>query len=82
MPKYVRRDNIFKPTTGNDSLHKIGNDKGVTAVNFATSKNLTVKSTMFPHCNIHKFVWTTLNGKTHNLIDHTLIDMKQYLSVP
>jgi hypothetical protein len=29
------------------------NDNGVRVVNFATSKNLTVKSTMFPHCNIH-----------------------------
>jgi hypothetical protein len=38
-------------------------------VNFATSKNLTVKSTMFPHRNIHKFTWTSPDGKTHNQID-------------
>jgi hypothetical protein len=45
---------IFKPTTGNESLHEISNDIGVRLVNFATSKNLRVKSTMFPHRNIHK----------------------------
>jgi hypothetical protein len=38
----VRKD-IFKPTVGNESLHKISNDNGVTVVNFATSKNLRQK---------------------------------------
>jgi hypothetical protein len=42
------RENIFKPTTGNGSLHEISNDNGVKAVNFATSTNSAVKSTMFP----------------------------------
>jgi len=49
----VGRENIFKPTIGNESLHQDGNDYGVRLVNFATSKNLVVKSTMFPHRNIH-----------------------------
>jgi hypothetical protein len=35
---------IFKPTIGNESLHEISNDNGVRVVNFATSKNCTVKS--------------------------------------
>jgi hypothetical protein len=48
-------EDIFKPTTGNESLHEISNDNGVRVVNFATSKNLIVKSTMFPLCKIHKF---------------------------
>jgi exonuclease III len=45
----VGREDIFKPTIGNESLCEINNDNGVRVVNFATSKNLTVKSTMFPH---------------------------------
>jgi hypothetical protein len=36
----VGREDIFKPTIGNESLHEISNDNGV---NFATSKNLTVQ---------------------------------------
>jgi hypothetical protein len=48
----VGREDIFKPTTGNESLHEISKDNGV--VNFVTSKNLSVKSSMFPHRNIHK----------------------------
>ena len=43
------RENIFKPTIGNESLHQDSNDNGVRIVIFATSKNLVVKSTMFPH---------------------------------
>jgi hypothetical protein len=30
----VGREDIFKPTIGNESLHKIGNDNGVRLVNF------------------------------------------------
>jgi hypothetical protein len=37
----VERENIFKPTTGNERVHKIGNDNGVKVVIFATSKNLS-----------------------------------------
>ena len=36
----VRRENIFKPTIGNESLYQDSNDNGVRIVNFATSKNL------------------------------------------
>jgi len=70
----VGRENIFKHTTGNESLHQDSNDNSVRIVNFATSKNLVVKSTMFTHRNIHKYTWTSPDGKTHNPIDHILTD--------
>ena len=44
----VGRENIFKPTIGNESLHQDSNDNGVRIVNFATSKNLVVKSNDVP----------------------------------
>jgi len=71
----VGRENIFKPTTGNDSLHQDSNDNGVRIVNF-TSKNLVVKSTMFPHRNIHKYTWTSPDGVTHSQIYHILTDRR------
>ena len=59
----VGRENIFKPTIGNESLHQDSNDNGVRIVNFGTSKNLVVKSTMSPHRNIHKCTWTSRDGR-------------------
>jgi hypothetical protein len=68
----IGREDVFKPTIGNESLHKISNDNGVRVVNFATSKNLMVKSMMFPYLSIHKYTWISPDGKTHNQIDHIL----------
>jgi hypothetical protein len=70
----VGREDIFKLTIGNESSYEINNDNVVRVVNFATSKNLIVKSMMFPHCSIHKYTWTSPEGNTHNQIDHILID--------
>jgi hypothetical protein len=59
----VSTEGIFRPTIGKESLHEISNDNGVTVVNLATSKNRITKSTMFPHCNIHKYIWSSPDGK-------------------
>jgi hypothetical protein len=67
------KEDIFKPTLGNESLHKINDDNGVRLVNFVTSKNHRVKSTMFAYHNVDKYTWTSPDGKTHNQIDNTLI---------
>jgi hypothetical protein len=66
---------------GHESLHEISNDSGVRAVNFAASKNLVVKSTMFPHRKIHKYTWTSPEGNTHNQIVHILIHRRRHSSV-
>jgi predicted RNA-binding protein associated with RNAse of E/G family len=55
------REDIFKPTIGNESLHEISNDNGVRLVNFAKSKNLRVKSKMFSHRNIHKYMYLDIS---------------------
>jgi hypothetical protein len=68
----VGRGDIFKPVIGNGSLHEASNDTGVRVVNFETSKNIIVKSTTFPHRDIHKHTWTSLDGVTHNQIEHIL----------
>jgi len=77
----VGRENIFKPTIVQESLHQDSNDNGVRLVNFATSQNLVFKSTMFPHRNIHHYNCTTPDGKTHNQIDHVLLDRRWHFGV-
>jgi hypothetical protein len=58
----IGRKNVFNTKIAKESSHKISNDNGVRVVNFATSKNLVVKSAMFPHRKIHKFTWTSPEG--------------------
>jgi hypothetical protein len=41
------RDDIFKPTTKNESLRQDGGDNGVRKVNFVALKNLFVKIMLF-----------------------------------
>jgi hypothetical protein len=48
------KEDIFKLKIGNKSLHEISNDNRVRVVNFATLKYLFIKSTTFPHRDIHE----------------------------
>jgi hypothetical protein len=66
----VGREDILKPTIGNESLREISNVDG-----------FRVKSTMFQHCNIHKYIWTSPDGKTHNQIDNILVDRQRHLNI-
>jgi len=40
-----------------------------------------LKSTMVPHRDIHKYTWTSPDGKTHNPTDHMLIDRRSHSSI-
>jgi hypothetical protein len=77
----VSKEDIFKPTIENESLHEISDNNGVRLVNVATSKNLGVKSTISSDRNIHKYTWTSPDGKTHNQIDHILVDRRRHSDV-
>jgi hypothetical protein len=65
----VGREDIFKPTIGNESLHEISNDNGVSIVNFATSKNLVIK--IFPHRNIHNYTLPCESILVYLMFDHS-----------
>jgi hypothetical protein len=77
----VDKVDIFKPTIGNESLNEISYDNGIGVIISATSINPTVKSTMLPRRIIHKYTWTSPDGKTDNQIDHILIDCRRHSSV-
>ncbi|XP_025407394.1 craniofacial development protein 2-like [Sipha flava] len=50
----IGKENIYKPTTGSESLHEITNDNGNKLITFATVKNMTISNTYFSHKNIHQ----------------------------
>jgi hypothetical protein len=77
----VGRKDIFKPKIENERLHKISNDNGFRVVNYATFKNFTLRSAVFPHHNIYKYTWSPPDGKTHNQIDYILIGRRRHSSV-
>ena len=74
-------EDIFKPTTGNGSLHQDSNDNGVRVVNFDSSNSLAVKSMMFQHQSIHKYNWPSSNRKIHSQIDQVLTDKRWHSSI-
>ena len=57
------------------------NDNGISLLKFGTSKNLIVKSTKFPHFNIHKHTLTSPDGIRHSQIDYVLVDTRRQSSV-
>jgi len=44
-------------------------------------EDLVVKSTPFPHQNMHKYTWTSPDGKTHSQINHILKDSRWLSSI-
>jgi hypothetical protein len=77
----VGKKDIFKPIVENENIHEISIDNGIRVANFVTSKNLVVKSSMFPHRKFYKFIWTSPSGKFHNRNDHILIERRRNASV-
>lgn len=80
MPSYaikiivVRKEVVYRPTSGKESLHEVSNDNGLQIVNFVIVKNLIVASIYFPWKNIYKHTWISMDGKTKNQIDFALIE--------
>jgi hypothetical protein len=78
----VSKEFIFKPTIGNESLHRFSIHNGIIVIHFATSKNLTVKSTMYIHRNVYQFSWISPDVmERHIKIGHILIDRRWYSSL-
>ena len=69
----VGKENTYKPTTGNKSLHNETNNNGIKIIQFAVSKGFNVRSTTSPHKYTHKETWYSAHGRTADQIDHVLI---------
>jgi hypothetical protein len=65
----------FNAKVGKEHLCENGNDNVVREESFAISKNVAVKSTIFPHCKIYKYTWTSPDDK-NSQIDHIMPDRR------
>jgi hypothetical protein len=75
------REDIFKLTIGNVSLHQDSNS-GVRIVNSAAPEYLVFTSKMFPHHNIHKYTWTSPHAcEDAQLDDHMLLEKRWHSSI-
>ena len=45
-------------------------------IDFCEMNNLIITETIFPHTDNHKNTWTSPDGKTHNQIDHILVNQQ------
>lgn len=66
----------FRNNVGIHSAHDVTNNNGMRLIDFASSRNMVISSTCFPHKRIHKATWHSPDGMTQNQIDHVLIDKR------
>lgn len=77
----IGQEEIFRPTIGKYSKHKVTNGNGHLLIDFAKEKNMIIKSTYFERKEIHKGTWTTPDGKCVNQIDHVLVEKDEEQSI-
>jgi hypothetical protein len=77
----IGQEEIFRPPIGKWSLHDISNHNRLKATDFASSNSMSIRSTYFPHTNIHKETWRPPDGVTKNQTDHAMIDGRHASSI-
>ena len=72
----IGREEVYRHVIGKESLHKDSNDNGLRLIDFASGKQMIIKSTWHPRKNINKETWISPDGVTRNQIDHVIIDRR------
>ena len=61
---------------GQHALEGQRSDNGERFVALCMENNMAITMTQYPHKNIHKYTWTSPDGRTKNQIDHIAINGK------
>jgi hypothetical protein len=78
MNAKVGNEDVYRSFIGKYSLHNKTRDNGMRLINFASSRNMVVGSTMFSHKDIHKRTWKSPDGNVFNQTDHILTDARHF----
>jgi len=70
------KENIFWSTVSIHSIYDLTSENGLRLIDFASSRGLIVKSTIFPHKDIFKGTRKALNDRYVSQIDHVLINTR------
>jgi hypothetical protein len=74
-------ETVHQPTIGKHNLHESTNENGRRLIDFATGRQMAIKSTYFMHKRIHLQTWHSPYRHTFNQIDHCLIDGRHFSDV-
>ena len=66
---------------GKEALKCVRNDNGEQFVEFCATNSLVITTTSFPHKDIHRYTWTSPDGRTRNQIDHVVANSRFKRSV-
>ncbi|XP_058828115.1 uncharacterized protein LOC131688008 [Topomyia yanbarensis] len=70
----------YRPVIGRFSAHQQTNENGLRLIDFATSKNMVIRSTFFHHRLLHRYICRSPQ-QTETQIDHVLIDGRHFSDI-
>ena len=70
------KEQIYRDTIGRRSLHETTSNNGFRLVQYATTNNFKVLSTLYPRKDIHKGTWKIPGTEDTNQIDHILVSKR------
>jgi len=76
----VGQEEELRPDSGRFSAHQHTNENGLRLIDFATSKNMAIRSTFFQHSFQYRYTWRSPQ-QTESQIDHILIDGRHFSDI-
>ncbi|KAG8237869.1 hypothetical protein J437_LFUL017543 [Ladona fulva] len=77
----IGKETHLSKVAGKHAIHEKTNDNGNMLAQFAKRNRFIIKSTIFPHKNIHMGTWKIPGSSEVNQIDHILVTQRHSTSV-
>jgi len=77
----IGKEESIRSVLGRFSLHDNTSENGLLLAQFAEMHRMMIKSTCFPHKDIHKGTWKMPGTNLVNQIDHVVVSSKQFSAI-